>query len=151
MAEKILLRSLPWPDLELLRDVARAGSNNPRTIGGILAALRDLCLVNGPYDLDEALTWLGLSEDGLTATAREYLRVLLTEFGGQAGERAMVDRLQKPGGLGHTERNLMDKGYIAKRKTGRVLTAGFLRVGERNTVAVFGLPMKHRTTVARPA
>lgn len=130
MAKRILLRPLPWPSVTDFRRIARAGSNNPRTIGSIISNLRDLVIVHPEtydqdsetYDLTEALSWLGLSSDGLTKQAREYLRVLVTEFGGMAGEKPLMDRLAEPGGLGHIERPLMDRGLVARTRSGRVLT-----------------------------
>jgi len=100
----------------------------------ILSNLRDLVLVDEDsvwdgkrYDLTEALGWLGLTEDGLDRTACRYIEVMLSDFRGTAGARALVDRLQEPGGLGTVERVLLDKGLIAKTRAGRVLTADGIR------------------------
>lgn len=139
MATQIMLKPLPWPNVEDFRKIARAGSNNPRTISQILSNLRDLTLVDPQtynaetetYDIREALDWLGLSEDGLTSQGRMYLKVLLQEFAGCAGERPLMDRLAEPGGLGHIERPLMDRGLVARTRAGRVLTkAGIQRARE---------------------
>jgi hypothetical protein len=60
--------------------------------------------------------------------AQQYLVTLATEFGSSAGERALIDRLQLPGGLGQVERTLMDRGLVAKTTRGRTLTRdGMLR------------------------
>jgi holliday junction DNA helicase RuvB len=136
MGAQTLLRPLPWPSIDNFHAIARAGNNNPRTIGSILSNLRDITLVEPhtfneatqAYDLTEALEWLGLSPDGLTKQARAYLQIMLTEFGGQAGERALSDRLNEPGGVRHIERLLLSRGYIARTRSGRVLTKdGILR------------------------
>ena len=140
-------RPLPFPDADTLRAVARAGNNNPRTIGAILENLRDLAHVdletvcpdateNGgqqAYVLDEALQWMGLTPDGLTEVACRYLVTLVDEFAGQAGEKAMQDRLQEAG-IQSVERTLMAKGLIAKTRQGRVATRdGILRAKELMT------------------
>jgi Holliday junction resolvasome RuvABC ATP-dependent DNA helicase subunit len=133
MAGQILPAPLPFPSEGNFAAVAVAANNNPRTIGAILSNLRDLVTCDESihdgdgYDLSEALDWLGLSPDGLTAQARAYLRVMFVDFGAQAGELALMDRLNEPGGISHIERLLVDKGYVAKRKTGRVLTAAGIR------------------------
>lgn len=122
---------------DLLR-IARAADRNPRAIRHILCALRDLWSVKPEethdgesYVLDQALQWVGVLEDGLTTTAARYIQVMLTEYDGKAGERAMVQRLQEPGGLTSTERMLLDRGLIAFTSSGRALTgAGIARAKE---------------------
>lgn len=123
---------LHFPTLDDFDEIARAGSNNPRTIGAILRNLRDLAVVdeevwNGQrYELDEALEWLGLTRDGLTEVAVRYLIVLLDEFQAQAGEKALADRLQEAN-LDSVERMLMRRDYITKTRQGRVLTKDGIR------------------------
>ena len=139
MATALFGPPLPFPTEQNFRDIARAGSNNPRTISSLVAGLRDLATVDlagvyddeAGYDLTEPLQWLGLHPDGLTEPAVRYLAVLMDEFQGQAGERALMNRLSEPGGLEHIERLLMDRDLIAKTKQGRVLTkAGIARARE---------------------
>ena len=130
-----IFTELPMPSATNCREIAAAASHNPRVIKGVLEALRDIALVedgenyNGKaYDITKALLWLGLSRDGLTEGCRRYLLVLLNDFGGRpAGQAAMADRLQEPGGLAYTERLLMDKGYLVKGVGGRVLTSDGVR------------------------
>lgn len=118
------------PDEDDCRVIARAANNNPRTIRSILENLRDVWITDptiyepdtGCYSLAEAIEWLGLSVDGLTMKAREYLRVLYTDFAGQAGEKALASRLNEPGGLGHLEAVLIKRGYVTRQSRGRVLT-----------------------------
>lgn len=134
MAKRIFT-DLPVPSAANCREVALAASFNPRVIRSILSTVRDIALVHNArnltgrdYDLTEALRWLGLTPDGLNDTMRRYLVVLLSDFNGEgAGQTALQDRLQEPGGLGYTERLLMDKGLIAKSKAGRVLTQEGIR------------------------
>lgn len=124
-------QEMSLPTIENCSQIAEAASHNPRTMRAILINVRDIALTNelsnfnpstGAYDLSEALTWLGLSPDGLDDLMRRYLVTLMTDFKGKAGERALADALQEPGGLGQTERVLMRKGYLAKTSSGRDLT-----------------------------
>lgn len=113
--------------------VATASNNNPRAIRQMLLVLRDLVitdevpLVNGKYDIATLLDFQGITPDGLDRTAQRYLAALAVEFAGTAGAKALEDRLQQPGGLGTVERMLMDRGYVAKTRTGRSLTAAGIR------------------------
>lgn len=130
-AIRLFAPPLPYPSVDTFRAVARAANNNPRTIGSILGNLRDLALVDlagvcpdendRTYELSEALTWLGLTADGLDEVACRYLTVLVNDFNGQAGEKAIADRLQEAS-LHSTERLLMQKGHIVKTRQGRVVT-----------------------------
>lgn len=127
-AKKIFPKDLTLPSLWNYACIAEASSNNPRMIGKVLENLRDIAmedpalLKDGDYDITEALQWAGLTKDGLTDLACRYLVLLLTEFGGTAGGQTIAERLQEPSGVNYTERLLMDKGMLAKTKTGRVLT-----------------------------
>lgn len=137
LSQKLLPTELPGPSSENCRQVARAASHNPRVMQQLWTAVRDVAVTSDvanydketrQYDVSKALSWLGLTEDGLTQTARRYLEALLVDFGGEpAGQTAMQDRLQEPGGLAYTERILMDKGLIVKTKSGRLLTQGGIR------------------------
>lgn len=119
-------------------DLARAADHNPRTIRQIIAALLDLwqvrpeeTYVGDEFVLERAFEWVGVLPDGLTRTAARYLVVLLDEYDGRAGERAMKERLQEPGGLASTERLLVNRGLVAFTKSGRALTgAGINRAKE---------------------
>lgn len=117
--------------------VAEAAHCNPRAIRRLLITLRDvtitkqLPLVNGRYNIASLLEWQGVTPDGLDTVAQQYLLSLATEFDGVAGVKALEDRLQQPGGLAPVERVLMDKGLVARTRTGRTLTqAGIQRVME---------------------
>lgn len=128
-------KNMPAPSEENCRHVARAASYNPRIIRRILDKVYEIATVTksanfdgDDYDLTKPMTWLGLTEDGLTTVCQRYLVSLLEDFHGRpAGAAAMADRLQESGGLHYTERLLMDKGYISKSDKGRMLTAIGLR------------------------
>lgn len=135
MAQSIFGLALPWPGSDVHEAIARAANRNPRMIRTILVNLRDLAIAedmkpeDGDYDLTEVFEWIGLTEDGLTKQAQEYLLALKQTFGGKAGATAMKERLREPGGLAYTERLLMDKGYIVMGTGGRNMTgAGIKRV-----------------------
>lgn len=138
LAQRVLPQPLVMPSLRNCVDIARACDNNPRGIRGLLINLRDIALAtegsnyaNDEYDLTEAMVWMGLTADGLTAEAQAYLIAMFSEFQGTAGEKTMADRLNEPGGLAHAERLLMDKGFLIKGRSGRELTnAGIKRAIE---------------------
>lgn len=136
MAARTLPSGLPYPSAENIEAIVRAANHNPRTMGSILANLRDLATVDlaavhdgTNYVLNEPFEWLGLSEDGLHEKDLEYLLALLDDFGGQAGEKAMSDRMRQD--VTYIERTLLDRGLIARTSRGRVLTQdGIMRAFE---------------------
>lgn len=143
MAHRMFSASgLAVPSIDNCRTVALAATNNPRVMRSVLITTRDLALAEEisydftesnddqvGYDLTIALEWGGLTRDGLTTTCQRYIVALLREFAGEpAGEKAMSDRLQEPGGLRDTERLLARKELIVTTKRGRCLTqAGIKR------------------------
>lgn len=141
MARRILPAALPFPSFDDLRDIVTAASRNPRTISALLANVRDLATVQleevhdgSRYHLAEAFEWLGLTPDGFSMRELEYLRVLVEDFGGQAGERALRDRMRED--VTYLERSLLDKGMISRTARGRVITAeGIRRVFEMKAAA----------------
>jgi Holliday junction resolvasome RuvABC ATP-dependent DNA helicase subunit len=74
------------------------------------------------YDVGFILGWHGITEDGLDQTMQRYLTILTQEFEGKAGQRALEDRLQEPGGLSECERVLIEKHLITKTASGRQIT-----------------------------
>lgn len=118
---------------DLAARVARTSNNVPRDINQILRQVRDIAYVRdvkgNAYDDDfeRALVFMHRTEDGLDYTMQRYLVSLLTEFGGSAGERAIQNRLQEPGGVAFQEAILLDKGLIAMTGRGRTLTASGIR------------------------
>ena len=126
---------LKAPSKETLTAIARACNNGPREIKGLLITLRDAALSDyafvsedGTYDLTTPLEWAGVTADGLTAQAQDYLMVLLTMFEGKAGEDPIRQALGEPGPVRHTEKLLTQKGLVRRMPKGRELTeAGVAR------------------------
>lgn len=116
--------------------IAAAGTNNPRAIRRLLVVMRDMTIAGEipmksakAYNIETLLEFQGITNDGLDHVAQRYLTTLAMEFAGTAGAKALEDRLQHAGGLNTVERMLMDKGLVAKTRTGRTLTqAGIGRV-----------------------
>ena len=108
--------------------IATAAHANPRAITRHLKVLRDMVVakrMKDGYDIPALLAFQGISPDGLDDRAREYLNVLALEFQGLAGGTPLADRLG--GQIELTEQLLMGKGYIAKTRSGRVLTEAGIR------------------------
>ena len=132
LARKIMV-DLPAPSSRNCLDLARAGNNNPRGIRRLLITLRDVAIVDSRvwdgkhYDITDVLTYQGITQDGLDETAQKYLKVLAFELNTRAGERAIRDRLNEPGGLRATEQILMEKGLIGRTTGGRMLTGAGIR------------------------
>lgn len=142
MAPRILGKDAPKLSRNEALTLAVAAHCNPRAIKQLLVVLRDatitreLPMVNGRYDVKGLLDWQGITHDGLDYTCQRYLQTLATEFDGTAGAKALEDRLQQPGGLTSVERVLIDKGLVARTRTGRTLTqAGIRRFNELMEVA----------------
>lgn len=128
---------LPMLSKKAALAIATASSHNPRAMKRLLVVLRDMTitdeipLLKGGYNIDALLESQGITHDGLDRVAQKYLETLAFEFAGSAGARNLEDRLQQAGGLASTERLLMDKGLVAKTRTGRALTqAGIGRVND---------------------
>lgn len=141
LATKVLTpHGLPALSDDTALAVSTAAAMSPRGMRRILCAVRDLALAgeahhteDGKYDLDEAFDFAGVTEDGLTALAVMYLRVLCHEMGAApAGAQVLTERL---GVVGHelkeVEQLLMDKGLIGKTRGGRVLTGAGLKRADK--------------------
>lgn len=127
------------PSWETCIELARAANCNPREVDTLLVRLRDAALCRyatftpeGHYDLTKALSWAGVTSDGLTRLAQDYMIVLLTTFEGKAGEATIAKSLGEPTAPRHTERLLLQKGYISVKPGGRELT----KTGIDRTVAL---------------
>jgi Holliday junction DNA helicase RuvB len=137
LARKVMA-GLPPPTTNNNHAIAQAANSNPRAIRQILVTTRDMTvtgrLAHRPrtgYDIPAVLDWHGITPDGLDHTAQEYLKALARDFDGKAGQKAIEDRLQEPGGLADTERVLLDQHLITKTNTGRAITmAGAIRARE---------------------
>lgn len=124
---------LPMPAKKILRQVAVAGNASPRDMRSLLIALRDVYLgMDQGFDMDQARTWVGVTEDGLTKAAQDYLITLLITFEGRAGAATIASALREPGPLAHTEQTLTTKGYVRITPNGRELT----EEGTRRTIAL---------------
>ncbi len=109
--------------------VAEAANHNGRDMRALLCTLRDASYGGmadvddaGDHDLTHALEWAGLSYDGLSQQAQDYLTVMLMDFDGKAGERTIAAALGEPGPLRHVEKMLLQKGLIQITPNGRALT-----------------------------
>lgn len=142
MAPKIFDEGVPLPSKANREALARAACNNPRRIARLLeflalmAGTGTLVPQGRTYDLRPFFAAQNLTPDGLDATAQRYLLVL-SSFGRKpAGERAMADCLEEPGGLRQTELDLFSAGLIGRGPTGRYLTpAGRVRAMELEKAA----------------
>jgi Holliday junction resolvasome RuvABC ATP-dependent DNA helicase subunit len=110
------------PYYEDLSVVATASNGNPRDMRALLIALRDVYLAHGQYRLSLALDWVGVTPDGLTRLAQDYLITLLTMFEGKGGEKSIGSALNEPGPLRHTEQLLVQHGYLSITPGGREMT-----------------------------
>jgi len=118
---------LPMPtSTAWLAHVAAACVNNPRRIRQLLIAVRDSSLAKGltpgedGYDITVALTWSGLTRDGLDRLAQQYLVGLLS-YGGVTGASTLKALLQTEH-IQHTEDDLVQRGYVQVTPKGRALT-----------------------------
>jgi len=110
------------PYYEDLSIIATASNGNPRDMRALLIALRDVYLAHQQFDLETALDWVGVTQDGLTRVAQDYLICLLTMFEGKAGQTSIGSALNEPGPLRHTEQLLVQAGYITITPGGREMT-----------------------------
>ena len=132
---------LPAPSKETLAAIARAANNGPRDIKGLLTQLRDAATCKyamadeaGTYDLTTLYKWAGVTYDGLNTMAQDFLCVLLTASAhsdsGCVSLKNLGSIMGEPGPLEHTEKLLLQKGYITVQPRGRQLT----EVGVRRTI-----------------
>jgi len=136
MARTVLV-GLPEPSPGNFRTISSAANANPRAIRRLLTTLRDLAIVGGlvptargGYSMGDVLAMHDVTEDGLDRTARRYLDLLVNEFGGKAGARAIASRLGVS--PADAELLLMDRGFLIRTTTGREITP----LGVRRTVAL---------------
>jgi len=130
--------ALPEASQGTLEAIATACSRNPRDMRALLTTLRDAAYGgeaeidgHGDYDLTATLRWAGLTRDGLSQSAQDYLSILAIDFDGTAGERTIAAALGEPGPLHHVEKVLLQKGLIQITASGRSLTdRGFDRVNK---------------------
>lgn len=132
LARKVFPQDAPLPSTIVAFAIARAAANKPRTMRDILCHLRDLVTVgeldpDPDYDLSLALHWTGLTEDGLTRLAQDYMTTLFAADG-RAGIKSIAEQLgQLVPALNETERLLLSRGYVERTSQGRRLTADGIR------------------------
>ena len=120
-----------------LEKIARACSETPRLIAGMLGMLRDALSVGlvtldseGEGELGGLFDLMDVTEDGLDAVSQNMLLALLSN-GGVAGANTLAAKLGEPIVPKHAERVLMMKGYMVIQPQGRCLTEdGKARAGE---------------------
>lgn len=113
--------------------IATAADQNPRGMRNILAHIRDLRAVapDSHPNLDKALEYAGVSADGLSLNARNFMAVLSVEKNRTASIETIRARLGEPGPLRHEEQVLLQRRYIEISGQGRRLTdAGERRIRE---------------------
>jgi Holliday junction DNA helicase RuvB len=117
---------VPLVDTDVLDRIVDAGNRNPRSMKALLATVLDGAVVEQaggqPLPFEDVLAFAGLTADGLDRLAQRMLLVLASEFGGTAGERPLMNRLQEPGGLRYAEHVLQEKGLLTMSPQGRCLT-----------------------------
>lgn len=102
--------------------VAAAADYNPRVIGRLLATVRDIQVGHPghPDPVALAMTWTGVSPDGLTRSCQDYL-MLRYGYGGTAGLTTLKAALNESV-VSHTEQALIARGLVAVTGKGRELT-----------------------------
>ena len=105
-----------------LHRVAKAANCNPRIVSRILKQVLHIQTTETPIEdqVGLALAWTGVTEDGLTRQAADYMMVLYG-YGGTAGVSTMKAALNEIA-LEHTEKLLIQKGFIVITPKGRELT-----------------------------
>ena len=106
------------------RQIAVAADYNPRAMRQILTGVRDLEFARPDTypNLETAFEWAGVSEDGLTTLAREFLIILLTAKNNTASIESIKAQLGEPGPLKHEEQVLLKRSLITITGRGRQLT-----------------------------
>ena len=114
---------LPMPDADSLSRLAVASNASPRAMRALLCAMRDTWYgTEAGFDVDLALTWSGVTHDGLNRLAQDFLCVLLAMCEGKASLATVAGLLNEPGPLQQTENLLSAKGYLRVENGGRALT-----------------------------
>lgn len=104
--------------------IAVAADFNPRAMRQILTGVRDLQFARPEThpNLEKAFDWAGVSGDGLTTLAREFLIILLTAKDNTASIESVKAQLGEPGPLKHEEQTLLKRNLITITGRGRQLT-----------------------------
>lgn len=112
------------PEGEVCQQIAVAADYNPRAMRQILTAVRDLgyAYPETHPNLLKAFEWAGVSEDGLSKLAREFLIILLTSKDHTASIESIKAQLGEPGPLKHEEQTLLKRSLVTITGRGRQLT-----------------------------
>lgn len=125
--------------------LGRAANGGPRNARHLVKAARALYVQGGsdrPPTGAEILAFRQVDEDGLGRKHTEYLRILSTTGGGQAGLDLIATRLRvHPTVVKEIERLLLDRGLVGRGPSGRTLTMA----GRRR---IQGEPAKHTRRTA---
>lgn len=124
-------------DHEAAAEIARRSRGTPRVANRILRRVRDVAQVRGWATVDrvgvlEALDLIGVDEEGLDRSDREYLRTVAERFaGGPVGLSTLAVALGEDAGTLEEvhEPYLIQRGFIQRTARGRVLTV----LGRRQT------------------
>lgn len=139
MAKKIFgEHGMEVPSQKTLLDIVRAGNNAPRAIKALLSQLFDAEISDmaprdaaGNSDLTHTLYWCGLTADGLDNMAQAYIVTLFSLCDGVGSKDTITTQMGESTVPAHTERTLLQRGYIVITGKGRVLTdLGRERAGE---------------------
>lgn len=110
--------------------IVEAANCNPRIISHMLKMLRDSAIAGGftnptetTYAMGDMYRWSGRTTDGLDKLAQNYLMTLFTQPNFRAGEKSIAQALGEPTPPRHTEKLLIQRGYIRVASQGRELTA----------------------------
>jgi Holliday junction DNA helicase RuvB len=124
-------------ETEAAVEIARRSRGTPRVANRILRRVRDVAQVRGWDSVDrvgalEALDLIGVDEEGLDRSDREYLRAVAERFaGGPVGLSTLAVALGEDAGTLEEvhEPYLIQRGFIQRTARGRILTA----LGRRQT------------------
>ena len=131
IAQQLAARTGITLDDDTAHLVARACRGSSRDMKALLIALRDAAFATEEGTFELALEWTGLTHDGLTRQMSDYLVTLVARCQGRAGLATIASIMGEPGPLHHTEKALMQLGYITIEPNGRKATAeGLKRVRE---------------------
>lgn len=131
IAQQLAARTGITLDDDTAHRVARACRGSSRDMKALLIALRDAAFATEDGTFELALEWTGLTHDGLTRQMSDYLTTLVARCQGRAGLATIASIMGEPGPLHHTEKALMQLGYITIEPNGRKATAeGLKRVRE---------------------
>lgn len=113
--------------------IAAAASCNPRTTKRLLTTVRDLghAFPATFPNLDRALKWNGLTEDGLTNTAVKILSILRDSPNHTCGASGLQSQTGESSPIRQHEALLLQRGLVSLTTRGRTLTqAGLERAAQ---------------------